>query len=880
MSVPALQLLGPPVWRRAGAEPLALGALRPHQALLVLGWLGSDAQRDAAQGWVSREWLAGLLWPSATAAGARANLRKVLLELRAMALPGWEEGPRGLRWQPGSDRDHFAGLCAAQQWPAAARAGQGTPMQGLDDTAGGGALQAWLAQQRSRHHQRWRNAVLQALATHPTAAEAGWAEALLRADPQDAEALAWLNRQATTELAPLSAMVGREHELQALLALLRQHRLVTVLGPGGVGKSRLARHAADACAPRYAQGCVLVPLDDLSTPAAVPARVASALGLTLAAHTQPAQALARALAPRAMLLVLDGFEAVIDAAELAPQLLAAAPGLRLLVTSRERLDVDGECLLPLAGLGVPARTDAAAAAQQSPAVQLFASRALAVQPGFELSPALAAVADICRRVDGLPLAIEWAAAWMRVMPAADLAHELQAGGSGLGDDGPVAVFESSWRLLTAAERAAYASLAVFRGGFTRDAAAQVAGVALPQLAALVDKSMLRAHPSGRLDMHPLVQQHASTKLAALAQAPALAQRHAAWYLALLQQREPVPAPEYENLLAAWHQAVRQRDAAAVEAALARLQWSSVMAGQRGEAVALLAAAAAHFGPTTPTGALLQAHQAWIVLWGHQDEPAHTLAYQALAVLQASGHGAGIAMCLRTLGHAARRACQPVAAVALFEQALALPQPGASGGWHAALQDALAMALIQGGAFERAREHLRLALALNDAAGDTVQRMYNHYNFSQSHFQAGQAREALPWARSALDIGRDSGFPFFLPYLHAELGRVLAATGALDEAQQQADQAVAAAQETGDAAALAGGLEAQARVALQRGEITAARGLLREAARNGLATGNRSVGQTLLPVALQAFAGEPSSEAWALAPMAEALAAIAASTDAG
>jgi predicted ATPase len=875
MTSPTLQLLGRPLVQRAGDTALQLGPLRPHQVLAVLGWLGSRAAVPAADGWVGREWLASLVWSGCTAAQGRANLRKVLLDLRAMGLPGWEEGPRGLRWRPGSDQDHFADLLASQQWPAAAQAGRGIPLQGLDGGAGGDAFAGWLRQQRQHHHQRWRAAVLRALATATPEAAAEWVDALLQADPHDREALALVRRYATSQLAPVSSMVGRDNELHALLTLLARHRLVTVLGPGGVGKSRLARHAADACAAQYAQGCVLVTLDDLSTPAALPDRVASALGLTLAPHASPAPALARALAPRAMLLVLDGFEAVIDAAQLAPLLLAAAPGLRLLITSRERLDVDGECLLPLAGLEVPARTDDAAVALQSPAVRLFASRALAVQPQFDLAQALPAVADICRRVGGLPLAIEWAAAWMRVLPAADLAREIAAGAAGLGDAGPVAVFESSWRLLTASERLAYASLAVFRGGFSREAAAEVAGVQLPMLAALVDKSMLRASASGRLDMHPLVQDHASTKLASIEQAPALVERHAAWYLRLLHQRAPLPASENENLLVAWRHVVQQRNAAAVEAALARMLWTSVLVGRRDEAVGLLQAAAAHFGTSTAAGANLQAHQAWIQLWGDQDETARTLAQSALAVLREAAHPGGIAMCLRTLGHAARRACQPAIAVSLFEQALTLSQPGGLGDLRAALQDALAMALIQDGQFERARAQLRLALAFNDAAGDDVQRTYNHYNFSQSHSQAGQPELALPWARSALDIGRGSGFPFFMPYVHAELARVLAALGQLGPAQEQAQEALTGARSSADTAALAGALEAQSRVVLRRGDAAAARALVREAARHCLATGNRAVGQTLLPAALAAFAGAPQAALWAQLPVVDALLAIAA-----
>jgi predicted ATPase len=859
---------------------MSLGAQRLHQVLAVLGWLGSARRAEPTQGWVGRGWLSTLLWSECSAGQARANLRKVLLEIRALNLAGWEEGMPGLRWQPGSDLDLFAQACVQEQWAAAAQAGMGKPLLGLDEAATGSAFLAWLQEQRLNHHRQWRVATLRALSAATPTVAARWAEALLQADPQDPEALALVRRQTATQLAPLSAMVGRESELQALLGLLGLHRLVTVLGPGGVGKSRLARHAADACAPLYAHGSALVTLDDLSTPAAVPDRVASTLGLTLAPHASPGLALARALAPRAMLLVLDGFEAVIDAAELAPRLLAAAPGLRLLITSRERLGIDGECLLPLEGLHPPASAADPTQALQSPAVRLFASRALAVQPQFDLVAALPAVAEICRRVGGLPLAIEWAAAWMRVMPAADLAAEIASGAGSLGMDGPLAVFESSWRLLTSAERQAYASLAVFRGGFSRNAAAQVAGVQLPVLAALVDQSMLRASASGRLDMHPLAHEHARAKLARTEQAVSLAARHADWYLALLQQRAPVPAEEHENVLAAWHHAVQQRDATAVEAALKRLQWSAVMAGRRNESVVHLQAAAAHFGADTAAGANLQAHQAWIELWLDRDESARALAQTALAVLRAAGHTGGMAMCLRTLGHAARRSCQPRVAVAWFEQALALPQADGLGELRAALHDALAMALIQDGQFESARAQLRRALAQNEAAGDEVQRMYNHYNFSQSYSQAGLAAEALPWAASALEIGRCCGFPLFSPYLRAEAGRVLAALGRVDEAHELARLAVADAHDTADNAALAGGCEVFARVALLRGDAMAARSALRQAARACLATGHLAAGLTLLPPALQAFAGEPGTASWGPASLARTLADIAADSNAG
>jgi predicted ATPase/tetratricopeptide (TPR) repeat protein len=865
MPAPVLRLLARPCLLHTAGSALELGPLRLHQALAVLGWLGSRGSGGAPEGWVARETLASLLWSGADAAQARTNLRKLLIGLRRLQLHGFEESASALRWRPGSDVDLFAAAFEAGRWAEAAELGDGMALSGLHDEAADDALAAWLQQQRRHHGTRWRSAAAQALTQVPDALAEVLAARLLQADALDAAALAWTRRGLVLPPTPLTAMVGREAELEALQTLLADHRLVTLLGPGGMGKSRLARHAADDMASRLAHGATVVVLDDLDTPASLPRRVADTLGLALPSHAEPARALSQALAARSMLLVLDGFEAVIDAAPLVPRLLAAAPGLRVLVTSRERLDVDGECCLPLAGLMAPPVGSDAAQALCSPAVQLFDQRARAVQPQFDLARAIGPVTEICQRVGGMPLAIEWAAAWMRVMSAADLARDIADGAATRGEVGPAAVFESSWRLLTATERRAYASLAVFRGGFDRRAAADVAGVELPLLAALVDKSMLRASPAGRLDMHTLVHAHARAKLGDLDGVASLADHHARWYLQLLQQPRPLPPEEHQNVLAAWHHVVQQRDGPAVEAALPHIQWSALVEGRRTEAIVLLQSAAARFGVDSAVGAHLQAHQSWVLLWLDGDEDACALAASALRVLEREAHAAGAAMCLRTLGHAARRAGDPARAVGLFERALSLTgRPGAEG-LRALLHDALGMALIQAGEVERAREQVLLALALNDASGDEVQRAYNHFNLSQSHSTVGQAALALPWAEAALAIGQGCGFPFFLPYLHAELARVLADLGRGDAAQDAARQALLHARRTGDPSALAHAFEAQARVALAQGAVAGARQALCAALQAALSARHHALGALLLPAVQRAWAGDARASAWSQTP---------------
>ena len=855
-----LQLLGRPGLHREGAPSLAFG---PERRLQLLALLGFEA------GWVGRDRLAALFWPGRDSAAARANLRKVLHELRALGIEGLEEAAAGLRWRPPSDIGSARDALQAGRWAEAATLGAGVLMIGLDGARGSPAFDDWLQLERQQWTSRWRDAALQAVAGADAARAWRLAGALLDADALDEEAVAIALRaaaalgrpdqaqavwqqyrqrladelgiaptQALAALAaghgsaapswraatePLSPWVGREQEQRLLARLVAQSRLVTIIGPGGVGKTRLARQAALSLGSGFAEGATFVPLDGLSTPSALPARIAAALGLSLTTHGDPVDALGRQLAQRSLLLLLDGFEPLIDAADGMPRLLGAAPGVRFVVTSRERLDVDGECLLPLAGLPLPKPGASPGASGRSDAVVLFTTRALAVNPAFDGTAAHAAVVEICRRVDGLPLALELAADWARLMPASDIAREIAdgidlLGGSGRQGNSMRSVFEQSWQLLTPAEKNAFAALAVFRGGFTRDAARQVAGVALPLLAALADKSMLRVAADGRFDMHALLHAWALEKFAALPQCAALAERHSRWFIALMSRPGAVLGAERENLLAAWRQAVERRDTVAVEAALLDLPWTALNEGRLAERAAWFDEAAQTFAQSQGgaiTAAALRAHQAWLLLWLERYREATAMALSAGSILATAGHATGSVMALRTLGHAARREGQHAQAVAYFTQALALAQQAGLVAFEAALHDALAMALNMQGEFAAARLQIGRALELNEARGDGVQRMYNHYNLSQSHSLAGEPALALPCAEAALALGEQLGQAFMRPYLEAELARVRADLGQTASAADLAALALAHAEETGDRAAQTAAREVLARIAVAR-----------------------------------------------------------------
>ena len=311
--------------------------------------------------------------------------------------------------------------------------------------------------------------------------------------------------------AELTSFVGRRGELAEVRRLLAGSRLVTLTGIGGVGKTRLALRAAAGLRRAFPGGVWLVQLDQLRDDALVAEAVAGALGLQDRAGYSPAASLAEYLAGRQLLLVLDNCEHLVDAAaKLTDLLLRAAAGLRVLATSRESLNMTGETVLAVPPLAAPeAGRLSVAELARFPAAGLFAERAAQVVPGFALTGAnMAAVAGICRRLEGLPLAIELAAALLPVLSPEQIDERLgdrlgllTAGGRTRSARQQTlrASIEWSYELCSPAERLLWARLSVFAGGFELDAAEGIcadhrlaAGQVLDLLAALAGKSILTA----------------------------------------------------------------------------------------------------------------------------------------------------------------------------------------------------------------------------------------------------------------------------------------------------------------------------------------------------------------------------------------------------
>ena len=347
---------------------------------------------------------------------------------------------------------------------------------------------------------------------------------------------------------PTTSFVGRSEELARIRDLLANPHchLLTIIGPGGIGKTRLALQAAADQFSNFPDGIYFVPLAGVGSSDLIAAAIANALPASFSEAENLRDRVIRYLRRRQMLLLLDNFEHLLAGVDLLIDVLQAAPSVKLLVTSRERLNVQEEWALTLGGLTVPPK-EATDPLENYSAVELFIERARQAQTNFALGAEAEAVRAICQRVEGMPLGLELAASWLRAMTCQQIAAQMDSSLDFLRT--PLrnvperhrslrVMFEQSWRLLSADEQAVLMKLTVFRGGFGLEAAEAVAGASLSILAGLADKSLLRLNPSGRYDLHELLRQFAADKLAEIdGLAAAVNRRHLEYFSYLADEAE-------------------------------------------------------------------------------------------------------------------------------------------------------------------------------------------------------------------------------------------------------------------------------------------------------------------------------------------------------
>jgi predicted ATPase/DNA-binding SARP family transcriptional activator len=348
--------------------------------------------------------------------------------------------------------------------------------------------------------------------------------------------------------------IGRRKELDAIVNLLANPdcRILTLLGPGGIGKTRLAVQSAQEALVKFPQGVYFAPLAAVGCDECIISALAEALGLAFQSDgPHSTEQLLNYLREKRLLIILDNFEHLVESAPLAAQIVARAPEVKLLITSRQRLNLQGEWVFEISGMHYPLPGAPEGMTRQEPihqysAIQLFLQSARRQQPGYDIpNQESSALIRLTQLVEGTPLALELAASWVGVLSVPEITAEIEYNLDFLTSDQQDmpnrqrslrAVFEQSWGLLNDREKKIYAQLSVFQGGFTRQAAQAVTGISPHELASLIGKSLLRRTPDGRFDMHELLRQYAAEKLALDPNSlEATNERHCIWYCNALER---------------------------------------------------------------------------------------------------------------------------------------------------------------------------------------------------------------------------------------------------------------------------------------------------------------------------------------------------------
>jgi predicted ATPase/Tfp pilus assembly protein PilF len=578
--------------------------------------------------------------------------------------------------------------------------------------------------------------------------------------------------------------------------------------------------------------------------------VAEALGLRLQAGGSEQEQLIAFLREKELLLVLDNLEQLLPGTELLVELMQQAPGLVLLVTSRQRLNLQAEWVFDLAGLDYPAGPITEDLESYS-AVQLFIQRARQVERDFVMSAADALpVAHICRLCGGMPLAIELAAATVRHQSCAQIAGQLQSNWQTLtaayGDlperhQSIHAAFEHSWALLSAQEQGVFSRLSVFQGGFDDGAAAQVARSSR-ELHALIDKSLVQRAGADRFGMHPLIKQYAGQKLRQLGQYEETRGRHLDYFLALaekgeekLKGRDQIPWSnrlelEHQNMLAAIAWGVdADLEGAARLAAANWLFWFARghLRQGRQQYEALLARKAdlpAFLRARVLTGC---AAMAWL-----QGDLERTTAVskEGLRLFKELGDTAGIALSLHHLGIVCRNQGEPDRAQALYEEALDLARTLADSWLASVVLIDLRVSYQEQGQYERAKSAYNEALKLDRERDDRWAGLYAQVSLAHIAYEQGDFAEAKVRFEEALPLAKEFGSKQIMVVIYNNQGQIALDEGDLAKATFLFERALVTSQELGSASGIAESHTNLGDVAASRGHFDQAAAAYHEGAR--------------------------------------------------
>lgn len=626
--------------------------------------------------------------------------------------------------------------------------------------------------------------------------------------------------------APATTFVGRAHELAQVENALRRPacRLVTLHGVGGIGKTRLAIQAAERALQlgSFLNGVYFVPLDSVQAPDLIAPAIAAACGFTFSGRQDPQTQVANFLREKEILLILDNFEHLLAAATWLGQLLKTAPRVKLLVTSRERLNLQWEWIIVVEGLEHPAFKLSNPSENLKPeiflkwsAVDLFIERARQARLDFQIDETLyPSIARVCQRVAGLPLGIELAAASVATHSIDEIAREIERGYDFLATtqrDAPDrqrslrAVFDYSWSLLSSQERAVFSRLAIFRGGFTRAAAEQIANASPALLNALVDKSLVRVNAPQRYGLHEIILQYAEEKLGDARAATQIA--HARYFADWMQQqahslygapeRQAIAAinADLENVHAAWWSAIAAAHYADIEKFLPGLQRLYDLQSRFVEGEKLFGAAAERLAGA-PIVEKILARQASLLADLGQTQRAAEILQRGLAAARRADDAAEIMFGLKNLGNVLRGMGKYAEAKNLYAELLALSQrAGARNDTAAALNNLAVLANTNGDEIEAKRLHQE-CLALRRDLGDQAGVASSLLNLATVTTNLGEYAESEAALQQALTILREFGDRRRMAAVYTNLGAVAHRTGRSAAAKEFYQHALALHRETG------------------------------------------------------------------------------------
>jgi predicted ATPase/DNA-binding SARP family transcriptional activator/Tfp pilus assembly protein PilF len=699
--------------------------------------------------------------------------------------------------------------------------------------------------------------------------------------------------------AQTTGFVGRSEELAQITTLLADPgcRLLTLLGVGGIGKTRLALHTAEAILdfrfwilelaatpgdiprskiknPKFPDGLFYVSLATVTTIAeAIPA-MAGALGLTFAGSNEPKVQLFDFLRAKTMLLVLDNFEQLVPEATFLSELLQNAPGLKVLVTSRTRLDLYEEWIFDVRGLPFPASEAMSGPAPRSDiqlinayaAIQLFVQRARRVRLDFDLAVESEAVIEICRLLEGMPLGIELAAGWVRGYPCAAIAHEIRRNLDFLATSTQNvpprhrslrAAFDHSWRFLPPDDAMLFKRLVIFHGGFDESAAGAVAGATPLALVRLADKSLLQGTPDGRYVIHELLRQYGLEKLSR-AERHLLQATHCRYYGALVagqrSHQETASEPQalirlradYDNIRAGWQWLVEQIGGLAGAERASDVEQMIQLVGQyapllahfllregryrAGELLFKLAEEAMIDAgwDTGPAGAPQPTQAATLALTRSlladfafnlsQFNEVERLIGLALTPLEAAGQETDLADALARLGRAYLRMGRYDQAEAVLQRSLVhYEQAGEKRRLTLAL-NALGIVYSNQGHFNQARTYYERCLAIFRTNGYQrgVANMLS--NLGSNFGRAGRFAEALALYQKAHQIAQTVGERLTIAIALSNLGSASRALGHLFEAKQYYQQSLDISRSLGEQRWTAASLNGLALTLVEAGEF--------------------------------------------------------------